>query len=388
MVPVLEATVGTAVTPLDNIRVTRVDDADSFNALRWDWNALLADSAANGPFLTWEWLSAWWAHLAGAARLQVLAAWDGSALIGIGPFMVTESAFGWFPRLEFLGTGHAGSDYLDLIVRRGCEPATLRAFARAIGHQRYTTRFDHVPAASLSAQLAEQLRFEGWTSSTVADGVCPVIDLTGHTWDSFLATVGPSHRANIRRRLRGLEKQFDTRFERVIADDLRREALEALCRFHSDRFEAEGGSTAFLNTAVRAFQEDATRLTLERGWLRMYVLRLDGAIGAVMYGFNYAGTFYFYQHGFDPRHQRHSIGLVLMAMTIRAAIDEGARTFDLLWGTEGYKSLWTRDAKALRRIDLFPAHFGGRLHKGAVAARRRLGPLARRVLTLGDVRDA
>jgi len=387
MLPALEAPFTAAVASIDSIRVTRIETVHGLNAIRPHWNALLSDSTADGPFLTWEWLSAWWAHLAGAARLQVLAAWEGDRLLGIGPFVVTESAFGWFPRVEFLGTGHAGSDYLDLIVRRGCEPAVLRAFALAIGQQRYSTRFDHVPSASLSAQLAEQLRFEGWTSSTVPDGVCPIIDLTGHTWDSFLATLGPSHRANIRRRLRGIEKQFDARFERVTTTEVRREALDALCRFHSHRFEAEGGSTAFFTPAVRAFQDDASGLMLERGWLRMYVLRLNGAIAAVMYGFKYGDTFYFYQHGFDAQHQSHSIGLVLMSMTLRAAIDEGVRTFDFLWGTESYKSLWTRESRTLRRIDLFPAHFGGQIHKSAVAARRRLGPLARRVLTLGDRRE-
>jgi hypothetical protein len=301
---------------------------------------------------------------------------------------VTQSAFGWFPRLEFLGTGYAGSDYLDLMIRRGYEREVLSAFANAIGQQGFTTRFDHVPSTSLCALLADQLRFDGWTSSTIPDGVCPFIDLTGHDWDSFLATLGPSHRANIRRRLRGIEKQFDARFEPVTTDEVRLEALDALGRFHQNRFEAEGGSTAFLNDTVRAFQDEATRKLLERGWLRMYTLRLDGVIAAVMYGVLYNGTFYFYQHGFDPQHQRHSIGLVLMAMTLRAAIEERATTFDFLWGTESYKSLWTREVKSLRRIDLFPAHFGGRIHKGAVAARRRFGPLARRVLSLGEYRGA
>ena len=73
-----------------------------------------------------------------------------------------------------------------------------------------------------------------------------------------------------------------------------------------------------------------------------------------------------------------------MALTIRAAIDEGAQAFDLLWGTEGYKSLWARDARTLRRIQLFPPHAAGRIHRRAVEARRRLGRLARRVLTPGE----
>ncbi len=32
-----------------------------------------------------------------------------------------------------------------------------------------------------------------------------------------------------------------------------------------------------------------------------------------------------------------------MALTIRAAIDDGASEFDMLWGTEPYKALWARE---------------------------------------------
>ena len=67
---------------------------------------------------------------------------------------------------------------------------------------------------------------------------------------------------------------------------------------------ARGGSTAFMTADVRAFQDDATRRLLDQGSLRMYTLRLDGVIAAVMYGMLHDGTFYFYQHGFDPQHHR------------------------------------------------------------------------------------
>jgi CelD/BcsL family acetyltransferase involved in cellulose biosynthesis len=215
---------------------------------------------------------------------------------------------------------------------------------------------------------------------TAPDGVCPVVPLAGHTWDSYLASLGSSHRANVRRRLKQLAANFDMRFERVTADADRLAALDALAAWHGPRFADRGGSTAFTTPELRAFHDEATRRMLERGWLRMYVLRLDGAIAAVMYGFLYDRQFYFYQHGFDDRHRQHSVGLVLMALCIRAAIDERAHTFDMLWGTESYKSLWARDRRLLHRIHLFPPHPGGRLHRCAIEARRQLGRLARTVL--------
>ena len=111
---------------------------------------------------------------------------------------------------------------------------------------------------------------------------------------------------------------------------------------------------------------------------------MNGAIAAVMYGFTYNGRFYFYQHGFDEQYKPQSVGLVLMALTIRAAIEEGVAEFDMLWGLEPYKQLWAREQRLLQQIHLFPTHLGGRIHHRAVVARRSLGRLARRVLSTGD----
>jgi CelD/BcsL family acetyltransferase involved in cellulose biosynthesis len=372
------------------IRVECVDSAWGLTTLRPQWNALLRASAANGPFLTWEWLHAWWTHLGAAASLKIIAVREGSELIGVAPFRVEPHMVPWFSRLRFLGTGHAGSDYLDLIVRSGREDDAIRAIARFLKTQQMTVRLDRLPEASLGAQLADQLKVDGWVASTAPDGVCPLIPLAGHTWDSYLSTLGAAHRANVRRRLRGIEQQFQARFELITTENARKSALDAMAGFHERRFQSSGGSTAFMTPAVRAFQDEATWRALDRGWLRMYVLRLDGDVAAVMYGFFYDRRFYFYNHGFDDRYSRHSIGLVLMALTIRAAIDEGAQAFDLLWGTEAYKSLWARETRTLRRIHLFPPHAAGRIHRCADEARRRLGPrpgrVCRRQLSVMGVR--
>ena len=386
MTPRLTDTVRAIPAPSKAIRVECIDSAWGFTALRPQWNGLLRASAADGPFLTWEWLHSWWKHLHGSAALKVIAVRDGNDLIAIAPLMVTPGTVPGFSSLEFLGSGHAGSDYLDLIVRIGREPEALEAIARFLMAQKLTLRLDHLPDTSLGAQLAARLASSEWVPVPGPGGVCPVIPLAGHTWDSYLATLGAAHRANVRRRLRGVEQQFRMRFEQVTIDSDRSAALKALGGFHERRFLADGGSTAFLTPALRAFQDDATRRALDRGSLRMYVLWLHDAPAAVMYGFLYNRQFYFYQHGFDDRYSRHSVGLVLMALTIRAAIDEGAQVFDFLWGSEPYKWLWTRDTRTLRQIHLFSPHVAGRIHRRAIEARRLLGRLARRGLTTGGRR--
>lgn len=361
-----------------------VTDAFGFASLRPRWNELLRASAADTPFLTWEWLHTWWVHLRGSSALRLIVVRSGDELLAVAPLHLVASPLGWFSRLELLGTGAAGSDYLDLIVRRGHEDDCLAAIARALRTERLALRFTHLPPSSAAARLAAMLGTTGWTAATADDGTCPVISLAGHTWESYLGTLGSSHRANVRRRIRALEQKFDVRFDAVTGDAERREMLALLAQYSERRWKDQGGSSAFPTPAVRAFQEEATRRALGRGWLRLYVLRLDGRAVAVMYGFLYGGRFYFYQHGFDDQYRDHSLGLVLMGLTIRAAIEEDAREFDMLWGVEPYKFLWARESTVLQRIELFPLHLGGTVHRRAVHAQRGVRRIARRLLSFGE----
>lgn len=364
------------------MRAEIIEDIDTFTRFAPEWNALLRDSAADCPFLTWEWLHAWWTHLRGMQGLRLLTVRDGDELTAIAPLLVSRGTLSFFSRAEFLGTGYAGSDYLDVIVRRGCEEEGLQLLARSIDSQNLAVRFTHLPPSSLTARLVQQLAGSGWRVREAPSGICPFIPLAGHTWDSYLATLGPAHRANFRRRLRGLARQFQMRFEPVTSESQRHEALSALVNFHEERWTSRGGSTAFQTADLRAFHNDVTRRALDCGWLRLYELNLNDTTAAVMYGFHYNGRFYFYQHGFGEQYRTHGVGLVLMGLTIQSAIEEGASEFDMLYGGEAYKWLWTRDTRPMVQLDLFPSHIGGRVHQRTEEAERTMRTLAKRVLSM------
>jgi CelD/BcsL family acetyltransferase involved in cellulose biosynthesis len=368
--------------------VEEVKDATAFAALRPHWNDLLRASSSDNPFLTWEWQHTWWNHLRESSALRVLLVRADAELVAIAPLRLVTSPWHRFSRLELLGTGHAGSDYLDLIIRRGRETESVTALAQYFEAQQLCLRFNHLSPSSLAAQLSAALATDGWISASADDGACPIIPLAGHTFDSYLATLGSSHRANVRRRIKAVGQQFDIRFDRVITHRERQDALTALATWSERRWKDAGGSTAFITPAVRAFQDRVTARAFEQGWLLMYVLRLNDEAAAVMYGFHYGRRFYFYQHGFDDRYKAQSLGLVLMGLTIRAVIDEGAREFDMLWGVEPYKFLWAREVSALQRIELFPPTIAGALQRRAIEVRRKAGTLTRQFLSMKKAASA
>ena len=99
---------------------------------------------------------------------------------------------------------------------------------------------------------------------------------------------------------------------------------------HNMRWRDRGGSDAFHTPGLVSFHREFSQLALKRGWLRLYVLRLNQKPAACLYGFLYGRTFYFYQSGFDSAYEKQSVGLVSMGLGIKSAIAEGAEEYDLI----------------------------------------------------------
>jgi CelD/BcsL family acetyltransferase involved in cellulose biosynthesis len=216
--------------------------------------------------------------------------------------------------------------------------------------------------------------------SALPGDVCPFIELAGHTWPSFLQSLGGRHRYNVKHRLDRLVKQRAMRFQLVESEDRRREALATLVALHTKRWSERGGSTALDATNLVAFHEEFSRLALERGWLRLFVMYLGGEPVAALYGFRYRGTFYFYQTGFDPAHGREGVGQATVGLTIQHAIEEGCTEYDMLHGDERYKFDWTHQVRELGRLELYPPSARGWVCRRLVGLDRAARKAARRLL--------
>jgi CelD/BcsL family acetyltransferase involved in cellulose biosynthesis len=355
---------------MSELTIRVIDDATSFAAMRDEWNELLAASDADSIFLTWEWLHTWWKHCANG-RLFFIAVRSGQQLLGIAPLMRTRS---WAAKLEFAGSGTIGSDYLDFIVRRGFEDVVVPMIAEFIADQGMTLRLTRMKrSATAMRETGERLWRKGWQAVSTPAEVCPFIDLP-REFDAFLATLGSSHRYNYKRRLKNLQRDFDMKVERATTDEERRDALNVVIGLHLARWRERGGSDAFNSADVFAFHQEFTQLALERGWLRMMVIRLNDRPAAAFYGFRYGSTYSFYQSGFDPELAKTSAGLVMIGLTIKDAIAEGASCYDYLHGDEPYKFLWTKTVRQLVRLELYPPSRRGRMHLHAA----RINSAARR----------
>ncbi len=348
-----------------------------------EWNALLHESDADCLFLTWEWLTTWWRHMGGDRRLSVVTVRLGSDLVAIAPFSISPARVRegrMLPFLEFLGSGFVGSDYLDIVARRGYEDCAVDALAKELillaAGDTFMVRLTNVHRHEcLAERLAISLNARRWHFDESQTNVCPYIPLESHSWESYLASLGGETRYNFNRKWKRLNRDFKVKFEAISDQNRLTEAIAVLIAHHNARWSERGGSDAFHNEDLVTFHHELSRIVLAQGWLRLYVLWLDGQPAASLYGFLYRDKFYFYQSGFDASYEKHSVGFLTMGLAIREAIAEGASEFDLLHGDEGYKSHWTTRKRALGRIELYPSG----ATSAAVRRWMQLGRIYRRV---------
>jgi CelD/BcsL family acetyltransferase involved in cellulose biosynthesis len=358
--------------------------ASAFQNLEPEWNGLLQRSDSDCLFLTREWLSTWWKHLAEDRRLAILAVRWGGELAALAPCCVRPADWSRarpFRTMEFLGSGYVGSDYLDFVVRSGFDEDVRNALVSRLAAQRAIHKWTQLRLGESAAiAVAAAMQQKGWGLTEAKINVCPYIPLSGKTWDTYLGALGSEHRYNFNRKLKRMNRDFAVRFDRVETSDECQVAIDQLIAQHNIRWSERGGSDAFHLPGLAAFHQEFSQIALKLGWLRLYVLRLNEKPVSFLYGFLYGRKFYFYQSSFDEAYSKHSPGLITMGLAIRSAIEDGAEEYDLLHGDESYKSHWSCDRRDLGRLELYPPDALGRVWRSAVGLARNSRQLARQVM--------
>ncbi|KFA91513.1 GNAT family N-acetyltransferase [Archangium violaceum] len=380
-----EAELSPTPSPAQWLEVGTVRELSQLAGLRNEWSELL-DASNAGPFNAWEWLYPWCRRIGAERKPFVLQAKDRTgALVGLMPL---GFEFHWVlgrpvRRLAFLGETHVGSDYLDVVARRGREEEVARVFAEALWELRdqwdvldlTDLREDSVTVRVLR-ETFEKYRADLRMSTRY---VCPYEPLAkGESFDGFLKRA--SRRDNYLRRKKWLEKQEGYRIEKTEAPGALAGPLTDFFRLHSARWESDGGSQGIRGKGVESFHRDATQLLAERGRLRLYTMKVGGQAVASVYGILHRDTFIYFQSGYDPAWRNRSVGLVLVGETFKDAIEAGLREYDFLRGTESYKSDWTTQQRRTVSMRVLSPGGGGEWLVRREEAMKQVREVAKRVM--------
>ena len=325
--------------------------------LHEEWDALAA--ATGSAFATWSFHRTWWEHYGRGRTLEVSAARraDGS-LAAILPL------YRWRERpqvLRFVGEGVG--DELGPITA----PEERALAAEALRE-----------AVSGRLLLGERLPGQGWDAavggSLVLREGSPLVHLGEGSWDEFLARRSANFRQQLRRRERALVRDHDARFRLTSSPDELERDFSSLVDLHRRRWH---DNTSFLRH--ERFHRAFAARALDEGLLRLWHLEIEGTPVAAWLGYRVGRVESFYQAGRDPAWDPASVGLVLLAHSIRAALEDGLDEYRFLRGAEPYKYRFADEDPGLETIVLAPkaAWAAAGLAGGARLARAARGRIRR-----------
>ncbi|BDG06018.1 GNAT family N-acetyltransferase [Anaeromyxobacter oryzae] len=316
-------------------RVEALEGRPAFDALRDEWNALVARGPVDLPFVRHEWIAAWLDAFAPDGRLRVLVARDGhGTAAGFAP-LLEERARG-LVRLAAPANDHSCR------VEWALGPDASGAAAALWAHLRDRVRWDVLllrdlvrdgPTSTLVEALARADRHLAgrWESLRT-----PYVTLGG---DGAEARTSSKFRANLRRRARRLGELGAVALRREDGQGDLDGALGEFFALEAAGWKGEKGTAISGDPRLVAFYTRVARDAAARGALAIRALLLEGRAVAIHLGLVHRGVYYLPKTAYDEELGAVSPGQLLHREVLAECEARGLRELDFL----GPDMEWKRD---------------------------------------------
>ncbi len=301
---------------------------EGFCQLWAEWEALLAQSVSPAVFQTPLWHRTWWEEMGGGAELKLTSLREDGVLVGVAPLMHQNGT------LTFMGDTDLW-DYHDFVLAKGREADLYpRLFESLLEQPWELMDLRSLPEGSFALQYIPQLaRARSYSTEQTPEDVSPGVALPG-SWDDYLLLLSKKNRHELRRKLRRLESQASYRLYAVNGTS----ALDgALNDFLTLMRDSRQDKAVFLTPDRERFIRRMGRELAKVDIFRLFFIEVSGHRVASAICFDYGQTRSLYNSGYNPEYGSLSVGLLLKALCLRQAIEEGKRYFDFLRGDEPYK---------------------------------------------------
>jgi CelD/BcsL family acetyltransferase involved in cellulose biosynthesis len=279
-------------------------------------------------FMLPPWIEPWLEHFGGSRKPHIYKITKGGELLGFAPLLVQDD------EASLIGSPDV-CDYLDFIVAPGRQKEFFSALITSLRHEGIARldlgplRPDSAALACCAGDAAQLVCSISSTDEDVSYELALPVD-----WDGYLSGLAVQQRHEVRRKLRRLQEAGPFAYHCVDA----LEAIDAAMDSFLHLFMiSRQDKRAFMSAAMEAFFRSLVRSMALRSLVRLGFLDIDGEPASAVLYFDYRGTVYLYNSGFDPRFRHLNAGLLCKVLSIRDSIQRGKKVYDFLKGAEPYK---------------------------------------------------
>jgi CelD/BcsL family acetyltransferase involved in cellulose biosynthesis len=313
------------------------DDHD----FRLQWNEIALQTGRPQVFYTCEWALAMQAAYGDSLKPLLFLGYEGDVLSAVASLAtnpdgkcVTFLAATTADYCDFLSEPHLRQSFIDALLtelRKGSFEsialANLPADSETLGALRRTVNRHHLRIFARPAYLCAQVELG-----------------SGETRQQLKQSLAVKKK--LRRYLRSMEREGPVTFAHLSSFDQIQSALPEFADAHVARFRATGRASSLATPARRLFLQELTKLFNGDGVVTLSQLRIHDRPVAWNFGFQFHGTWFWYQPTFDSRQEENSPGHCLLSRIVMEACDmEEMQFVDLGLGAEGYKERFGNSAR-------------------------------------------
>ena len=181
--------------------------------------------------------------------------------------------------------------------------------------------------------------------TVMSANTCLVID---QSWEDYVNSLSQNLRKTVRRAYKSLEKR-SYEFREIGLEDNAEEVIELIKYVEEQSWKNKRG-IQFSNRENRDFYSQLIRNLLPLGYIRIYMLMIDGKPAAYDLHTIYNGVVKTLKGSYVEQYAEYSPGTLLTWHAFEKFFQEGIKHIDQLWGNLAYKTRWMNKLVAHARI--------------------------------------
>ncbi|AFY53580.1 hypothetical protein Riv7116_1005 [Rivularia sp. PCC 7116] len=333
------------------MQVEIINSIQQFDKLEKNWNNVYVSDSYAQIFLSWSWLRGWLEVVPHDWFILAIKPKPNSPYVAFFPLAIRSLEWANVNVYRALQTcAHPIADYTGFLCSPEYEEDAIKNFASYIRQNLQWDVFHikDIQDSRLDIFVKHFSQSDFQLTSNRGIG-CPYIPLPDE-WEKYLQNfISRKPRKNLRSALKKVEQNSDFNFTNIADDNLENQ-IEVLFELWQIKWGKQPESV--LNTYRNVFRQCAKSNSL---WIDILWDKTTPVAATGIYVDNNKKVVYGQMTGFNPEYSKLSPGRVMMAFSIKKAIENQFKNYDLLRGDLDYKfsllgahKRWNTDYKITR----------------------------------------
>lgn len=336
-----------------------ITDTKGLAEMRQPWTELLISQTSPSPFMSWEWVNAWWTVYGSRRQLRIGVVRDGNSILGIAPLAEGLGYFSyWSPRgaLSFISSDtRSWGMYFDMLVdRHAREEATLNLLDGLWDTTRQPLWLVRMPCESETLRIVTHwAQTKRHSVILFPDRSCLWGRLPGSV-EEFERTLPKKRRWELRKNAQTAEElgsvEYQTCDDAQAVLSLLPEAAQIGIRFFRDK----GMRSNFQDPRFVHCMETFCRSATGAGMVTAYALRIAKDIASIWLVLRAGRGLYLWQPATNPDFRNVHPSILLLKYIVDRAIEDRVERIDFMNSGHAYMRHFAGSVRYTVRLAVLP----------------------------------